>query len=80
MADNPLTEPERFQAWTEDPLTKGFLQYLTDYRMQLAEAWAAGSPMSDKEQSMAEVLGDLSDLKVSDVRRFYGLEEAETAE
>jgi hypothetical protein len=73
--DNPLTDPERFQAWAENPLTVAYRQYLTDFRLQLAMAWAAGSPMTEAQQSQAEVLGDLSDLKVADVRAFYNLDE-----
>ena len=80
VADNPLTEPERFQAWVEHPLTQAFRQYLKDYRDSMSALWVSGEAMSEGQQAQATTLHDLSLLECSDVRRFYGLEDAETGE
>lgn len=73
--DNPLTEPEQFQAWKEHRLTVAFLQYLRDFRTQLAEDWSQGHPLTAKDQRQARTLGELEHLSVDDVRGFYGLDE-----
>ena len=80
MADNPLNNPQDFLAWKANPLTQGFLQYLTDYRLQMAMLWAEGQPMTPQQQAQAEVMGDLASLSCNDVRQFYGLEEGENDE
>lgn len=72
---NPLTDPEQFQKWKEARLTKAFLQYLRDYQGQLAQLWAQGQPMTEAQQSQAETMGDLANLDVNDVRRFYQMEQ-----
>jgi hypothetical protein len=76
--DNPLTEPEQFQAWKEHRLTQAFLQYLKDRCLQLAMEWAQGvvpSAQMQPQQSQAETLGDLAALECSDVRAFYDIKE-----
>lgn len=80
MADNPLTDRERFQAWKEHPLTEGYLQYLRDYRDSMAALWVAGEALSEGQQSQASTLNDLALLECDDVRGFYGLEKAEVTE
>ena len=77
MADNPLTEPEAFRRWLENPLTQAFRQFLKDRQLQLAMLWAAGSPLSPADQSQAETLGDLASLNCNDVRGFYGKDDVE---
>jgi hypothetical protein len=76
--DNPLCNPAEFRRWTEHPLTVAYRQFLKDHCLQLAMEWAQGSAPSDspamiQAQCQAETLGDLADLEVNDVRRFYGL-------
>ena len=77
MADNPMNNPQDFLAWKANPLTQGFLQYLTDHRRSMADLWASGQPMTPQQQAQAEVEGDLINLSCSDVRGFYGLTEGE---
>ena len=77
---NQLTDPEAFQKWISNPLTQAFRGFLKDYRDQLAMKWAEGHPLGPKEQSQAETLGDLAELECDDIRKFYGVEEADNGE
>lgn len=77
---NLLVNPEEFQRWAENPLTVEYRQFLKDRCLQLAMQWAQGVVPSDNPamisaQHQAETLGDLANLKCSDVRDFYGLED-----
>lgn len=76
--DNPLTDPERFHAWAEHPLTQAYRQFLKDRLQAAAMLWAQASVPSDQmqvDQTRAETWGDLAHLSCDDVRGFYGMDE-----
>ena len=78
--DSPLIRPAEFLAWRDLPTTQAYLQYLKDRVQMLALSWArreAPSDLMQAQQVQAETLGDLAHLECSDVREFYGLEEAD---
>lgn len=66
---------DEYQRWKNDPLTVKFHQYLTDYRQDLMERWAAGSlrepdsTMAIARCQMAEELVALSDEFISEFYR-----------
>jgi hypothetical protein len=73
--DNPLTEPERFQAWAENPLTVAYRQFLKDWQRQMADQWAEGFSLTPEQQAEAATVGALSRLDCDQVRKFYDMDE-----
>ena len=82
MADNPLTDPEAFSRWAENPLTQAFRAHLGDRVASIQALWLSEetpSAQMQAEQTRAGTWADLSSLSCDDVRGFYGLSEAEEA-
>ena len=71
---NPLLDPDRFQAWRDQPLTQGFLAYLKDRRSDLMEAWAKEFPLGLAEQREAALLGQLAEISFEHIAEQYGAE------
>ena len=65
-----MTE-EQFQVWANHPVNKPFRKYLADYRRTLADSWANGESVTEREQAMAFVLGELLNLEWRNVAEFY---------
>lgn len=73
--DNPLMEPEAFQAWKDSPLTRGYLAALRQRQTDLMAAWGRGQAMSVENQAAAVLLGQLADLSHEDfMAEFFGVE------
>lgn len=78
-----MAEPQRFDRktfleWKQHPLTGLFLQYLEDYRAELARMWSTGQEMAPRQQFRAEMAGDLARLDWASVAEFYDLPFDET--
>lgn len=77
MADNPLTDPEAFQRWAENPLTVAFRAHLRDRLASVQTLWVSEqtpSAQMQAEQTRAGTWADLASLECDDVRGFYGME------
>ena len=77
MENNPLTDPEAFQRWAENPLTVAFRAHLRDRVTAVQALWiseATRSAEMQTEQTRAGTWADLSQLSCDDVRGFYGME------
>jgi hypothetical protein len=75
-------EPERFsretfQAWLGHPVNRPYRQWLLDQREALAQAWAAGVAMDQRQQCKALLLGELAAPEWADVAQFYDIEESD---
>lgn len=70
---NQLIDPEAMAAWKAHPGTVAFRQYLKDFRAELAEAWAAGNPMSPQQQAQADLMGQMVELDSDAIANFYGV-------
>lgn len=76
---NPLTDPEAFLRWVENPLTQAFRAHLMDRVASVQALWISEQTPSDQmqaEQTRAGTWADLCSLTCDDVRGFYGLSEA----
>lgn len=74
--NNPLQDPETFQAWKDSPLTKAFQALLTHKQQGLMQAWARGHPMTPEHQASAVLLGQLVALSHDDVLEISGVNDA----
>ena len=75
--DNPLTDPEAFQRWAENPLTQAFRAHLGDRVASIQALWLSEetpSAQMQAEQTRAGTWADLCSLSCDDVRGFYGME------
>lgn len=75
-----ILEPEEFQRWRDQPLTGEFLGLLKLRRQHLMEAWAGGMPLTPEQQAQAVLLGQLSEVRLDDLREIAGLEPSDAAE
>lgn len=79
MDSNPLLDPEQFQEWKDQRLTKAFLSYLDLCRSNLMQQWAVGTfshnpALSEAAQARAALLSQLLDLSPDDVAQTYGVD------
>lgn len=81
---------EDFDEWTNNPLTKEYHQFLSDYRSHLMEMWVEGkfsaptmeaSVMKNLEaMAKAQCYKDLVDLEFDDISKFYNQGEGNVPE
>lgn len=65
---------EQYQAWAAHPQTVQFFQYLTDYRSDLMERWAAGSIQGDDNIaaiSRCQMADEIANLEDGAIEEFY---------
>ena len=82
-----LMEEEDFRGWRGLPTTRKFLQFLKDYRDQLAEGWLDGQyqrddpvkyAMQDSDAvARAQCYNDLAEIQYSFMEAFYLKDEIE---
>ena len=82
-----LMEEEEFRGWVGLPATRKFLQFLKDYRDNLAQGWVDGQyqredPMSYALQdsdavARAQCYNDLAEMEYSFMEAFYLKDEPE---
>ena len=75
-----ILEPEEFQRWKDQPLTREFLKVLAKRRQALMEGWGSGQMLTPEQQSQAVLLGQLAAVSFDDVCDMAGVERAETVE
>lgn len=67
-----LSSPEEFLAWKEHPATQEYLTFLKDRQSDLKEAWGRGLSTTPEQQAQAVLLGQMVDLRWSDLADQYG--------
>lgn len=72
-----FSDEDEFLEWKHHPLTEMWLQYLKDYRMQLAQLWASGEPLGPEVQATATTLTDMIEMDYEGIREFYRKEDEE---
>ncbi|HNG55645.1 MAG TPA: hypothetical protein PLR85_19855, partial [Nitrospira sp.] len=77
MATNKLTDPEVFRMWKEHRLTKAYLEYLSQRRVNLMEAWGSGRLLQPEDQMEAFLCQQMVELDCNAVRGVFDLEPIE---
>lgn len=81
MSKSPRLSRRTFQEWKGHPATEEFCQYLRDQVDRLTLEWAGSEgEMHPWARPKAFLFRELADLKWSDVRDFYGIEETDADE
>lgn len=71
MANSPRLNKQTFREWAANPRTQAFLGLLKAQRDLLADQWARGQEMDQRQQCKALLLQELSTLNWADVELAY---------
>ena len=85
MTEDQHLSPEEWARWNKNPVTLKYLQYMYDFRIQIAssiaEAVSYGHQITPevihRDTTQCEVLLMLSNLSIEDINSFYQPEEKE---
>lgn len=74
--DSKIFNPESFRAWKDHPSNQPFFQFLKDQQARLIKEWSeTEGEMHPWGRPKVLILGELADLRWSDVAAFYGIED-----